>query len=181
MEDSLNREAIIVLAGCLLAVTPFILFKTQLFILLSRLTRINVRGAKNIKFSDQDENLEIDQDIKLELPKNSWIALPLDKFTARIIIFIIFSFLIYILLSSFSRILVQFGNVEFSAGHEKAGIAAYNLALAFNENLKEAVSKCLAYNTQKQYETAITHCNKAIEINENYISALLIVGFLIRV
>lgn len=137
--------------------------------MLNRLARINVRGTKNLQYIDLDT--EINQEIKPELATPSWLTLPPEKFTARIFIFAILSFLIYVLLSSFSRVLVQLGNAEFSAGHDRIGTASYNLALALNGNLKEASERCIAARVQGQYELAISYCSKAIEIDSNFATA----------
>jgi tetratricopeptide (TPR) repeat protein len=173
----MNSETIIVGLSCLFLVIAFFLFKPQFFILLNRLARINVRGAKNLQYTDQDVNLEIDQDIKRDLPTQSWLTLPPEKFGVLIIVFVILSSVIYILFSSFSIILVQIGNIEFSAGYEKFGIATYNLALEFNRGLKTEMNQCNADNAQKQYEQAIEHCSNAIEINENYANAYFSRGY----
>ncbi len=164
-------ETIITGLCCLFLAILFFRFKPHFFVLLSRLVRINIGDTKNLQYSDQAVDSEISTDIKPETRIQSWLTLPSEKFLTLIFIFTIFSFLIYISLNSLSSTLVQLGNNEFSAGHEKLGAAAYNLALEFNEDLKEAVNKCSIYNIQKQYKLAITHCNKAIEINENYITA----------
>jgi tetratricopeptide (TPR) repeat protein len=161
----------IILGLCCILVFVFFLFKQQFFISLNRLAKFRFRGAKNLQYTNQDIDLEIDQNIKPDLPKRFWLALPSEKFLTVVFMFIILSLVIYIMFDSFSGVLVQLGNIEFSAGYEKSGIATYNLALEFNENLKEALDKCRTYNMQNQYEMAITHCSKAIEINENYITA----------
>lgn len=163
----MNSATIIAGLCYLLLMLVFFLFKTQFFILINRLANIQFRGVKNLQYTDQDA----DQDIEPELPTQSWLGLPSEKFVARIVIFLILSFLIFIIFGSFSRVLVQLGNAGFSAGHEKFGIVSYNLALEFNQGLKKEVNKCDAYNTQQQYELAISSCSKAIEIDPNYATA----------
>jgi len=167
LEEFLNSATIIVGLGFLFVVVAFFLFKSQIFILLNRLAKIQFRGVKKLQYTDQD----MDEDIEPELPIQSWLGLPNEKFIGRIVIFVILSFLIFIIFSSFSGVLVQLGNAEFSAGYEKFGIATYNLALEFDQDLKEAVNNCYAYNTQQQYELAISSCSKAIEIDPNYAAA----------
>ena len=79
-----------------------------------------------------------------ELPSLSWITITGEKFAARFIIFVILSTLIYIVFNSISGVLVQLGNIEFSAGNEKLGLASYKLALEFNRDLKKAINQCNA-------------------------------------
>ncbi len=163
-----SNETIIVGVCCLFLVIVFFLFKPQFFIFLNRLAKIKFGRAKNLTYIDQDfepESPNVDQDFKIELQIPSWLTLTPEKFVGLIIVFAILSTLIFVASASFSRALVQLGNVEFSAGNEKLGTVTYNLALEFNSDLKEAVSQCYTYGTQKQYELAINHCSKAIEIN----------------
>jgi tetratricopeptide (TPR) repeat protein len=169
----LNSAIIIVGLCCLFLAIAFFLFKPQIFILLNRLVRIQLRVAKNLEYIDED----VDQDIKPELTIRSWLGLPNEKFVGLIIIFAMVSFVIFILFNSFSRVLVQFGNAEFAAGYEKLGIATYNLALEFNQDLKEAVNNCYAYNAHQEYELAIHSCDNAIEIDPNFAGAYFQRGY----
>ena len=156
--------------SCLSLAIIFFRFKTQIFILLNRLAKFEFRITKNLQYTDQDfepESPNTDQDFKPELPNLSWITLTREKFAVRFVIFVILSTLIYIVFNSVSGVLVQLGNIEFSAGNEKLGIASYNLALEFNRDLKEAISQCNADNSYRhQYELAISDCSEAIEIDE---------------
>ena len=138
------------------------------------MARINVRGAK-LQFIDQDA--EVNQEIKPILSISSWLALPPEKFIALIFVLVILSFLIYVLFGSFSRVLVRFGNAEFSAGNEKLGTTAYYLALEFNRDLKTEIEQCYAENSQQHYEQAISHCNKAIEVDNNFATAYFRRGY----
>jgi tetratricopeptide (TPR) repeat protein len=173
LEDFLKSQTVIVGLCSLFLVIAFFLFKPQFSILLNRLAKIQFRGVKNLQYIDQD----IDQESEPELQIQSWLGLPNVKFVASIVIFAMVSFIIFILFGLFSRVLVQLGNAEFSAGYEKLGIATYNLALEFNQALKEAVNNCYAYNTQQEYELAIQSCSKAIEIDPNYAAAYFRRGY----
>ena len=169
----MNSEIVIVGLSGLFLLIAFFLFKPQFFIWLNRLTKIQFRGVKNLQYTDQN----INQENQPELQIQSWLGLPREKFVATIFIFAILSFIIFILFSSFSRVLVQLSNAEFSAGYEKLGIVTYNLALEFNKDLKEAVNDCYAYNTQQEYELAIKSCSKAIEIDPNLATAYFRRGY----
>jgi hypothetical protein len=141
LEESLDSETIIVGIVCLFLAILFFSFKPQLLILLNRLARFEFSGTKNLQYIDQDSEPElpnINQDIKPELPIPFWLTLTKEKFAARIIIFAILSILIYIIFNSVSGVLVQLGNIEFSAGNEKLGIVSYDLALEFNNDLKKS-------------------------------------------
>jgi len=175
-----SNETIIVGLCCLFLAIVFSLFKPQFFILLNRLTKIEFGRAKNLRYIDQDFEPELpntDQDFRLESQIPSWITLTSEKFVRLIFILTILSTAIYITFDSFSRVLVWLGNIEYSAGNEKLGTASYNLALEFNRGLNQAVNQCYAYNTQQEYELAINHCSKAIEINENYATAYSYRGY----
>ena len=178
----MDSETIIVGIFCLFLAIVFFPFKPQFLIFLNRLAKFEFRGAKNLRYIDQDSNpelpnisqdsepesLNISQDFKPELSIPSWLTLTKEKFAARIIIFAILSTLIYIIFNSVSGVLVRLGNIEFSAGNEKLGIVSYDLALEFNNDLKKAVNQCYAYEAQKQYELAISNCSKAIEIDSKF-------------
>lgn len=176
----MDSKTIILGLCCLFLVIAFFLFKPQFFIFLNRLAKIEFGRAKNLSYIDQDFEPELpntDQVFRLESQIPSWLTLASEKFVRLIFILAILSIAIYIVFDSFSRVLVRLGNIEFSAGNEKLGIASYNLALEFNRDLKEAVNQCYAYNAQAQYELAINQCSKAIEIDENYSTAYSYRGY----
>jgi tetratricopeptide (TPR) repeat protein len=139
--------------------------------LLSRLARINVRGAKNLQYTDQDIDPEIGQEFKLELPIPSRHLTKEEAFF-RVAILAILLFLTYIVPVPLSKVFVQLANIEFSAGNNRLGDVSYRLALAVNGKLKEAVNPCYVYNAQKQYELAISYCSKVIEIDPNITTRL---------
>ena len=119
-----SNETIIVGLCCLFLALAFLLFKPQFFILLNRLAKIEFRGAKNLKYVDQDLEPELpnaDQDFKIGLSIPSWITLTGEKFTARIIIFVILSTLITIAFTSFSGILVNLAMLNFQQGMKSWG------------------------------------------------------------
>lgn len=159
----MNSEEIIVGIFCLFLVIAFFLFKPQFFNLLNHLTRINVRGAKNLHYTDEN--------VEPELSTPSLFVLSREKIFIRVIVFLILSFLIYTVPAPLSKILIDFGNSEYSTGNEKLGTVSYNLALEFDNELKKAMHQCNANNAQKEYKQAIEDCGKAIEINEHYASA----------
>src|SRR5260221_12397778 len=112
----------------------FFLFKPQLFNLLNRLAKFEFGDTKNIQYTDQDS--------EPESPISSLPILTREKFAVRIVIFIVLSYLIYIVPAYLSRILVEFGNSEYSTGNEKIGTASYNLTLELNNEFKKAINKC---------------------------------------
>ena len=79
----MNSETLIVGLGFLFIVAAFFLFKSQLFILLNRLARIQFRGVKNLEYTDQDIEQDMDQAIEPELPIQSWLGLPTEKIGMR--------------------------------------------------------------------------------------------------
>ena len=157
----MNSETII--TGCLILVIAFFLFRPQFFNLLNRLARINVHGAKNLHYTDQD--------VESELPTSSLPVLPKEKILIRIVVSVILSYLINVAPAPLSRTLIDFGNSEFSTGNEKLGTVSYNLALELNNNLQTTVHQCYADDAQKQYKQVIEHCSMAIEINGHYAPA----------
>jgi len=177
----LDSALIIIVLGCLGLALAFFLFRSQIFILLNRLARIQFRGMKNLQYTDEDEDQgvgqTVGQHIEPEWSIQSWFVVPSEKFIARMVVLAMLSFLIFIIFASFSRVLVRLGNAEFSSGYAKFGIATYNLALEFNEDLKKAVNQCDADNTRQQYELAIHSCSKSIEIDPNYATAYFQRGY----
>lgn len=168
-EGFMDTVTIIVGLCFLFLVIASFLFKSQFFILLNRLANIEFRHTKNSQDADQGLNTELPT---LFLP-----ALTKEKIATRIMIFAVLSCLIYIALTFASRILIELGNTEFSAGNEKLGTASYTLALEFDDNLKKAMSQCLVDNAQKQYKLAIDHCSNATKINGNYAYAYFSRGY----
>jgi len=166
LEGFLNSDTIIVSLCCLFWVIIFFVFKPQLAILLNRLAKFELGGAKNLQ--------HIDQDFEPESPTSSSPVLTIltkEKIAVRIAIFVILSYLIYVVPASLSRMLIEFGNSEYSTGNEKIGTVSYSLALELNNSLKKVISQCYTDNAQKQYELAISDCSKAIEIDPNYVNA----------
>lgn len=119
----------------------------------------------------------MNQDSKPKILITSWLILVREKAIILVVIFASVLFLYYIVPAPISRALVQLGNIEYSAGYDKLGVASYNLARLFNNDLKESVDQCYAYNSQKQYEVAISSCNKVIEIDSNYAQAYSYRGY----
>jgi len=159
----LNNETVIVGLCCLFLAIVFFLFKPQFFILLNRLAKIEFGGTKNLQY--------IDQDFEPESPTPSSPVLNKEKIAVRIILSIILSYLIYVVPNSLSRVLIEFGNFEYSVGSEKIGTTSYNLALELSNDLNKAMKQCVTDDAQKQYKLAIEHCGNAIEINKNYATA----------
>jgi tetratricopeptide (TPR) repeat protein len=102
---------------------------------------------------------------------SSWLILMREKAIVLVAIVAIFLCFTYFLPIPLSRALIRLGNAQYSAKNNGLGTAIYNLALAFDSNLEEAVKQCAADKDQGQYELAMTHCSKVIEIDSNYATA----------
>jgi tetratricopeptide (TPR) repeat protein len=110
----------------------------------------------------------MNQDLKPEIPISSWPILIRKKALVLIAILAILLCLYKIVPTPLSKVFVQIGNAQFSAGNDKSAIASYNLALVFNGNLKKSIVQCVADMTQREYELAISDCSKVLEIDPNY-------------
>jgi tetratricopeptide (TPR) repeat protein len=119
----------------------------------------------------------MNQEIKPEFSISPWPDLTRKQWWGRVAIFLLCLIFIDVGLPILSKVLVQFGNFEYSTGHERLGEISYNLALGFDDDLKEEVNQCYRDNSEGNYESAIEHCNKAIDINENYGSSYFYRGY----
>src|SRR5437868_2847283 len=119
----------------------------------------------------------MNQENKPELLLPSGLAAPTERLIRRVGSFGIFLFFVYIVFSLSSAILVRMGNAQFSKGNEKLGTTSYKLALEFKSGLKNAVNQCYDDNVKKQYELAVKHCSKAIQINPYFAPAYSYRGF----
>ena len=110
----------------------------------------------------------MNQDLKPEVPISSWLALPTVNVIARIMLYLIISYLLYIAFFILSNVFVAFGNNEYLAGNERLGMVSYKLGREFNLELKKDVIQCKNDNLKNHYQQAILDCGKIIKINKNY-------------
>jgi tetratricopeptide (TPR) repeat protein len=113
----------------------------------------------------------MNKEFKSDSSTPSRLTTPGEQLILRVGLFANLVFLVYIVSSLSSIVLVKFGNSQYSAGNTKLGTASYTLAQELSWGLKKAVNQCSAEVAGQQYELAIEHCSNAIKINKFHASA----------